>query len=67
MAKYRLTESGVKNTETTAFIPEDENNNDWKEYKKWLNEGNKPLKVKSKAKKGGKTKKLKKTKKKKNV
>ena len=36
MKKYRLTEDGVQNTETTAFIPNDENNNDWLEYQNWL-------------------------------
>jgi len=36
MKKYRLTEDGVQNTETTAFIPNDERNNDWKEYQSWL-------------------------------
>ena len=36
MKKYRLTEDGVQNTETTAFIPNDENNNDWNEYQNWL-------------------------------
>jgi len=34
--KYRLTENGVQNTETTAFIPNDERNNDWQEYQNWL-------------------------------
>ena len=32
MKKYRLTEDGVQNKETTAFIPNDERNNDWREY-----------------------------------
>ena len=36
MKKYRLTEDGVQNTETTAFIPNDERNNDWREYQNWL-------------------------------
>jgi len=36
MAKYKLTESGVQNTETTTFIPNDERNNDWREYQNWL-------------------------------
>jgi len=34
--KYKLTEDGVQNTETTAFIPNDEKNNDWREYQNWL-------------------------------
>ncbi|MBW1845530.1 MAG: hypothetical protein JRI94_00445 [Deltaproteobacteria bacterium] len=36
MVKYKLTEGGVQNTETTAFIPNDERNNDWREYQNWL-------------------------------
>ena len=36
MKKYKLTEDGVQNTETTAFIPNDERNNDWREYQNWL-------------------------------
>ena len=38
MKKYRLTkdENTVQNTETTAFIPNDERNNDWQEYQNWL-------------------------------
>ena len=38
MKKYRLTEdeNTIQNTETTAFIPNDENNNDWREYQNWL-------------------------------
>ena len=36
MAKYKLTEDGVKNTKTYAFIPNDERNNDWREYQNWL-------------------------------
>lgn len=36
MEKYKLTEDGVQNTETTAFIPNDENNGDWIEYQNWL-------------------------------
>ena len=36
MEKYKLTEDGVKNSETTAFIPNDKGNNDWKEYQNWL-------------------------------
>jgi len=35
MKKYRLTEDGVQNVKTTAFIPNDENNNDWNEYQNW--------------------------------
>ena len=36
MAKYKLTKDGVQNTETTAFIPNDIRNNDWREYQNWL-------------------------------
>ena len=36
MKKYKLTEDGVQNTKTTAFIPNDERNNDWMEYQNWL-------------------------------
>lgn len=36
MAKYKLTEDGVQNRETTSFIPNDERNNDWREYQNWL-------------------------------
>ena len=36
MKKYKLTEDGVQNTETTAFIPNDKRNNDWMEYQNWL-------------------------------
>ncbi len=36
MKKYKLTEDGIQNTETTAFIPNDERNNDWREYQNWL-------------------------------
>ncbi len=38
MAKYKLTEDKnvIKNIETTAFIPNDENNDDWREYQNWL-------------------------------
>lgn len=34
MKKYKLTENGVQNIETMAFIPNDERNNDWIEYQK---------------------------------
>jgi len=36
MKKYKLTDSVVQNTETNEFIPNDERNNDWKEYQNWL-------------------------------
>ena len=42
MAKYRLRESGVIDTETGANIPDDEENRDWREYQRWLTEGNAP-------------------------
>ena len=34
--KYKLTENGVQNIETTAFIPNNERNKDWQEYQNWL-------------------------------
>jgi len=35
---YKLTEdeNTVQNIKTTAFIPNDERNNDWQEYQNWL-------------------------------
>lgn len=42
MAKYKLTKDGAQNTETTAFIPDDPGNNDWREYQKWLKDGGVP-------------------------
>jgi len=36
MTKYKLTACGVQNLETVGFIPNDERNNDWKEYQNWL-------------------------------
>lgn len=40
--KYKLTESGVKDTETGMFIPEAPGNRHWQEYQSWLAEGNTP-------------------------
>ena len=43
MAKYKLTESGVQDTETGAFIPNAPGNRHWTEYQEWLLEpGNVP-------------------------
>lgn len=42
MAKYKLTENGVYDTETGANIPEDDRNRDWMEYQEWLAEPNTP-------------------------
>lgn len=42
MAKYKLTNTGVQNTETGAFIPAAAGNRDWGEYQQWLSEGNTP-------------------------
>jgi hypothetical protein len=42
MAKYKLTESGVLDTETGAHIPNNEGNRHWREYQEWLAEGNTP-------------------------
>lgn len=37
MKKYKLIDKNtVQDTETTAFIPNDERNNDWREYQNWL-------------------------------
>ena len=54
-ARYKLTESGVQNTETTAFIPNDERNIDWQEYQNWL-EGKDAEGNKLKGKEAGKNK-----------
>lgn len=42
MRKYKLTKEGVQDTETGAFIPDDPDNRDWRQYQAWLKEGNKP-------------------------
>ena len=42
MAKYRLTEEGVLDTETGGHIPNDSGNRHWQEYQEWLVEGNTP-------------------------
>lgn len=42
MAKYKLTESGVLDTETGANIPNAEGNRHWQEYQEWLAEPNTP-------------------------
>ena len=39
---YRLTESGVQRLSDTAFIPATVKNADWRDYQKWLSEGNAP-------------------------
>jgi len=44
--KYELTENGVKDLETGAFIPNAEGNRHWKEYQAWLAEGNTPRPIK---------------------
>ncbi len=35
MAKYKLTDGGVQDTETGAFIPNDPGNRHWQEYLVW--------------------------------
>lgn len=35
MAKYKLTDNGVQDTETGAFIPENIKNRHWQKYLKW--------------------------------
>lgn len=43
MAKYKLIENGVQDTETGAFIPNAPGNRHWAEYQEWLLEpGNTP-------------------------
>lgn len=42
MAKYKLTEIGVQNTETGDYIPNAEGNRHWRAYQEWLAEGNTP-------------------------
>ena len=39
MAKYKLTDSGVLDTETGAHIPNDSGNRHWQEYQVWLTQG----------------------------
>lgn len=38
MAKYKLTESGVLDTERMCFIPNDNANYDWLAYQQWLSD-----------------------------
>ncbi len=42
MALYKLTDGGVINTDTGAFIPNDPANRHWQEYQEWLAEPNTP-------------------------
>jgi hypothetical protein len=42
MAKYKLKEGGVTDTETGREIPNSPCNRRWKEYQEWLEEGNEP-------------------------
>ena len=42
MAKYKIAGTGVKDTETEAFIPNDVGNRHWQEYLVWLDDGNTP-------------------------
>jgi hypothetical protein len=42
MANYKLTESGVIETESGMNIPADPANRHWQEYQVWLGEGNTP-------------------------
>lgn len=39
MAKYRLTEDGVTNTEAGSHIPNDSDNTSWREYLQWTADG----------------------------
>ena len=40
MALYELTKTGVRNTITNQWIPDDLRNKDWKLYQSWLDLGN---------------------------
>ena len=42
MAKYKLVTNGVLRQTDGAFIPDAENNRDWKDYQVWLGQGNTP-------------------------
>ncbi len=44
MAKYKLTDNGVLDTERGAHIPNDSANADWSDYQVWLTQGS-PLNV----------------------
>uniref|UniRef100_A0A6M3XMV2 Uncharacterized protein n=1 Tax=viral metagenome TaxID=1070528 RepID=A0A6M3XMV2_9ZZZZ len=39
---YKLMKTGVQRLSDMAFIPDTPGNKDWREYKKWLSEGNTP-------------------------
>lgn len=42
MAKYKLSEQGVVDTERGACIPNSDENLDWREYQEWLAAGGVP-------------------------
>ena len=42
MSKYKLSDSGVLDTETGACIPPTTDNRHWRAYQKWLADGNTP-------------------------
>ena len=42
MAEYKLTDNGVFRVTDGAFIPDAPGNKDWKEYQRWLGQGNTP-------------------------
>lgn len=44
MAKYKLTEHGVNDTEIGTHIPNDTGNSDWNAYQIWLTQGS-PLNI----------------------
>lgn len=44
MENYKLMQDGgVIRQSDTAYIPNDPENRDWKEYQKWLADGNTPI------------------------
>lgn len=42
MAKYKIQDSGVLDTEAGAFIPNAPGNRHWQEYQEWIAQGNIP-------------------------
>jgi hypothetical protein len=42
MARYKLSNTGVYDTETNSYIPSAAENADWREYLQWVDDGNTP-------------------------